>query len=142
MKNILTLIDFTEVTENVIAHAEMCSKAFGAKCWIIHIVTPEPEIVGLEVGPQYIRDDRTIVLKQEHTELQKLKKKLIKSGVDCEALLIQGYIGEIIDEEIKKLTIDMVIIGNNRHGKLYEVVVGSVGREVLNRSKVPVVVVS
>ena len=141
MKNILVLIDFTEVTENVVNHAGLWAKSFDSKCWLVHVASPDPEFVGYEVGPQYIRDDRAQVLKQEHTELMALKKKLKNMDVDCEALLIQGLINETILGEIEKLDIDLIIMGNNRHGKLYEVVVGSVGREVLHKANVPVIVV-
>jgi nucleotide-binding universal stress UspA family protein len=141
MKNILVLIDFTDVSENVLAHSILWAKKFGSKCWLVHVAAPDPEFVGYEIGPKYIRDDRSKILQQEHKDLTSMKNRLEKQGIECEALLIQGYIHETILDEIKKLKIELIIMGNNRHGKLYEVVVGSVGKEVLNKANVPVVVV-
>ena len=141
MKNILVLIDFTDITDNVLNHGRLWSKSFGAKCWLMHVAAPDPEFVGYEIGPKYIRDDRSKVLQQEHRDLTAMKKTMESDGVDCEALLVQGYVNETILDEIKRLNIDVIIMGNKRHGKLYEVVVGSVGREILRNAEVPVVVV-
>jgi len=141
MNNILALIDFTEVSDNVLKHASQWAKNFGAKCWLVHVSSPDPEFVGYDIGPQYIRDDRSRHLKEEHRKLWNKKKELEKEGLECEALLIQGPASEIIFSEIKKLNIDLIVIGNNRHGQLYEAVVGSIGRAVLHKANIPVVVV-
>ena len=103
MKNILVLLDLTEVSENVIRHAGIWAEKFDAKCWLVHVAAPDPEFVGYEVGPKYIRDDRSKVLRDEHRELSELKNKLKNTGVDCEALLIQGYVNECILGEVEKI---------------------------------------
>ena len=140
-KNLLILIDFSEKYRHILDYGVEIGRAFGSKIWLLHVAGPEPDFVGYEVGPQYIRNQRAEQLRQEHKQMGALKEELRRSGLDCEALLIHGAIERSILDEIEKLEIDLVVLGNNRHGRLYEMVVGSVGREVLHAVNIPVVLV-
>ncbi len=62
----------------------------GAKIWLVHVAAPDPEFVGYEPGPQYIRDDRAKVLLAEHKKLASYIKSLEGKGYKAEALLVQG----------------------------------------------------
>ena len=52
-----------------------CRK-FGSKIWLVHIAAPDPDFVGYEVGPQYIRDHRADELKKEHKLVKKYADEL------------------------------------------------------------------
>ena len=140
-KNILALIDFSEITQTVADSAGELAKLYGAKCWLMHVAAPDPDFVGYDVGPQYIRDSRADVLREEHQTLQTLKKQLETNHVEAEALLVQGALNETILAEIEKLDIDMIVIGSHGRSKLYELVVGSVCEYMLRHSPVPIVVI-
>jgi hypothetical protein len=56
MKNISGNIDFTENESLLIDKAFEMAKSFDSKLWLMHIATADPDFVGYEVGPQYIRD--------------------------------------------------------------------------------------
>lgn len=62
MKNILVTIDFNENENLLLDKAYQMAKAFGAKLWLMHIAAPDPDFVGYDVGPQYIRDARATEL--------------------------------------------------------------------------------
>lgn len=141
VKNILGLLDFSPVSDQVILKAGELSKLYNAKCWLIHIAAPDPYFVGYEIGPQYIRDDKASSLKKEHDVLQSYKKTLQEAGVDCEALLIQGQINSTITSEIEKLQIDLIILGSHGHSRLYDLIVGSVCEYTLRNSKIPMLVI-
>ncbi len=141
VKNILGLLDFSPVSDHVILNAGELSKLYDAKCWLIHVAAPDPDFVGYEIGPQYIRDAKASRLKKEHDMLQSYKDTLQETGVDCEALLIQGQINSTITLEINKLQIDLVILGSHGHGRLYDLVVGSVCEYMLRNSKIPMLVI-
>ena len=74
MKNILVTIDLEDHAEQLIGHAAEWAKAFGAKVWLMHVAAPDPDFVGYEVGPQYIRDGRAEELREEHRMLQACAK--------------------------------------------------------------------
>lgn len=141
IKNILGLLDFSPISDQVILKAGELSKLYDAKCWLIHVAAPDPYFVGYEIGPQYIRDAKASRLRKEHDMLQSYKKTLQETGIDCEVLLIQGQINSTITSEIKKLQIDLVILGSHGHGRLYDVIVGSVCEYMLRNSKIPMLVI-
>lgn len=70
MKNILVTIDFDVKTTLLIDNAYKLANAFGSKVWLVHIAAPDPDFVGYEIGPQYIRDNRAYELREEHRQLQ------------------------------------------------------------------------
>lgn len=140
-KNILGLLDFSPVSDQVVIKAGELSKLYDAKCWLVHVAAPDPSFVGYEIGPKYIRDDRASVLKKEHDMLQIYKKTLQDTGVNCEALLIQGQINPTIASEIKKLQIDMIVLGSHGHSRLYDLIVGSVCEYTLRNAKIPMLVI-
>jgi nucleotide-binding universal stress UspA family protein len=139
--NILALIDFSKSSDKVVERAGELAAFYGAKCWLIHIAMPDPEFVGYDVGPKYVRDHRAGVLKEEHKQLHTYKTKLEGMGVNAEALLIQGAINSTIKHEVKKLEIDMIILGTHGRSRMYNLVVGSVCEYLLRHSPVPLVVI-
>lgn len=141
MKNILVCIDFDDNEKLLIDKAYEFGKVFNSKIWLMHIAAPEPDFVGFEVGPQYIRDDRASELRSEHQRLQEYSSNLIKKGVDADGLLIQGATAEMVIEESKKLAVDLIILGHNEHGFLYKIFVGSVADDIINKSKIPVLLI-
>jgi nucleotide-binding universal stress UspA family protein len=139
-KNILGLIDFSLVSEDVVAKTAELSKVYNAKCWLIHIASPDPDFVGYDVGPEYIRETRAEHLMDEHEKLGEYKSKLISEGVNCEALLIQGEIIQTVHQEVVKLGIDLIVLGSHGRSVLYELLVGSVCENLLKTAKVPLVI--
>lgn len=141
MKNILVTIDFKNNEELIIEKAFQLAAPFKSKIWLVHIVAPEPDFVGYEVGPQYIRDSRASELREEHRQLQQYASNLKQKGIDAEGLLIQGATIEMIIEESKKLNIDLIIAGHHEHNFLYNSFVGSVSSKIIRKSKIPVLIV-
>lgn len=141
MKNILVALDFKGNEKLLIDTAYEFALAFEAKIWLVHIVAPNPDYVGYEAGPQYIRDNRAIQLKKEHKLLETYANNLNKKGVKSEGLLVQGATIEMIMKETNKLNIDLIIIGHQEHDFLYKAIFGSVSRNIIKKSKIPVLIV-
>lgn len=141
MKNILLAIDFNNSEKLLMDKAQDWAKAFGAKIWMLHVASPEPEFVGFGVGPQYIRDSMAEELKKEHKMLFEYANQFKSKGIDAEGLLIKGATTEMIMEEAKKLNIDLIITGHHDHSLLYKLFFGSVAAGVIRKSKVPVLLI-
>lgn len=141
MKNILVTINFDKNEKLLIDKAFQLAEAFDSKIWLMHIAAPNPDFVGYEVGPQYIRDSRATELRKEHKQLQEYSIGLKTKGVDSEGLLIQGATIEMIIEESKKLNIDLIITGHHDHGFFYNAFVGSVSTKIIKNSKIPVLLI-
>lgn len=141
MKNLLVAIDFTENEQLLIDKAFQLAEAFGSKLWLMHIVAPDPDFVGFDVGPQYIRDSRAEEIRKEHRLLQEYTASLEEKGVASEGLLIQGATTEMILKESTHLNVDLIMAGHHEHGFFYNAFLGSVSTEILKKSKIPVLIV-
>ena len=141
MKNIFLALDFEEKASLLVEHAMQLAKSFGAKVWIVHIAAPDPDFIGYKVGPQYIRDTRATELRGEHRFLQTVAKDFADKGMDAEALLIQGPTVEMILDEAQKLNSDLIITGSHDHGFLHNALHGNTAKELLNKSKIPLLIV-
>jgi nucleotide-binding universal stress UspA family protein len=141
MRNILVTIDFRENEYKLTDKAIELAKMFDSKIWLIHIVAPDPDFIGYEVGPQYIRDYTSEIIRDEHKKLHELATILKGQGINADGLLMQGPTIEMIIEESNKLYIDLIITGHHEHGFFYRTFVESVSVGILNKSKIPILVV-
>ena len=141
MENILITLELGEHTEYLLDKAEELTHLQGAKVWLLHVAAPDPEFVGYAAGPQYIRDFRADELKQEHKMLQEYAQRFKDRGVDSEGLVIPGATIEMIMKESEKLEADLIITGHQSHGFMYTMFFGSVSKNIVSQSKVPVMVV-
>ena len=140
MKNILVAIDFEGGALSLIDKANELAEKFGSKIWVMHVAAPDPEFVGIEIGPQSERDFRATELRSEHRTVQLYTSMLKKKGIKAEGLLIQGATVDTIVEESFKLDIDLIIIGHNKHGFLYKTFAGNTDAALIRKSKVPVMI--
>ena len=141
MKNVLAAVDFSAVSERVLEHAAALARAESARLWLVHVAAPDPEFVGLAVGPQHVRDHRAAELRKEHRELQQRAERLRASGIEATALLVQGQTVEVLLAEADRLAADVIVIGSHGRGALHRALVGSACEGVLRRTTRPTLVV-
>jgi nucleotide-binding universal stress UspA family protein len=141
MKNILVCIDFEDDPEILLNKAIEFGIAFEANVSLVHVAAPDPDFVGYEAGPQYIRDARADELKEEHKLLHKYANKLIDKGISTKAFLIQGSTIETIIEKARKTNSDLIILGQHRKSFIYKTLYGSVSEEVMRKTKIPVLII-
>jgi nucleotide-binding universal stress UspA family protein len=134
-------IDFSDVTEKVLATARELARSFGSKIVLLHISEPEPEFVGFEPGPQSVRASVARDFKAEHQRLDELKASFAGQGSEVLALHIQGSIVEKILDQAAEHGAGLIVIGSHGHGALYSLLVGSVTTGVLKNAPCPVLVV-
>lgn len=141
MNTIVVAIDFSPLSEAVIAQAVAVASASPASILLVHTAAPDPEFVGYEVGPQYIRDSRADRLREEHRLLQEKAEALRKQGFDATALLVEGPAAATILSVAEDKGASLIVLGSHGHGALARLFLGSVSTQVVNRSPVPVLVV-
>ena len=140
-KNILVAVDFNDSADKLLNYAESMADKFGAKLWIVHVAAPDPDFVGYETGPQYIRDSRADELKGDHKKLQDLCNTFISNKIQAEALLIQGSTVETLIEEINSLHADLLIVGTHHHSFLHNLFSESVSSKLFDRVKTPLLAI-
>lgn len=141
LKNILLAVDLKSSDQHLADYAGTLAEKFNSKIWIVHVAAPDPDFVGYEVGPTYIREMRAEELRTEHRKLQQLAENFQAKSIDAESLLIQGPTVDILKEEINKLHIDLLIMGARHHTALYEVFVGHTSVKIIKDIPIPVLIV-
>ncbi|MFD1095047.1 universal stress protein [Salegentibacter chungangensis] len=141
INNILVAIDFNDAVGDLLGYAESIAEKYGSKIWIVHVAEPEPDFVGYEPGPQYIRDMKAEEFQEEHRTLQSLTETFIDKSIPSEALLIQGSTVDTVMEEAEKLNCDLLVLGTHKHSFLHNLLGESVSLEILKKSSFPMLTV-
>ncbi len=138
---ILACIDLSDSTDIVMEKTEELAKGLSAKVWLIHNALPEPDRIEFKVDPIAAREELAEQFHVEHRQIQGLAERLREAGIDAAALLVHGDTLDTILTEADDLDVDMIVVGSHGHGAMYSLLVGAVSKGVLNKSKVPVLVV-
>jgi nucleotide-binding universal stress UspA family protein len=141
MQNIIVPVDFSPITASVIDIAKTIAGCFSARLWLVHVVSPDPDFVGYDAGPQSVRDEVASHLREEHQQLQSAAAEIREAGIETTALLVQGPTAEKILAEAAAHDADLIIMGSHGHGALYRALMGSVGERVLRRAHCPVTII-
>lgn len=141
MKNILTPLDLKAETGTVMEHATELARVMDAKLWVLHVAAPNPDFVGYEAGPQYIRDVRADTLREERAELHRITSLISAKGMDAQPLLVMGPTVETILAEAGRLKADIIVMGTHGRRGLAKAFMGSTCDDVLRANRFPVLVV-
>ncbi len=141
LKNIMVAVDFNDSIGELMVYAESLAEKFGAKIWVLHVAEPQPDFVGYEPGPQYIRDIKAEEYREEHYNLQEVCKNFIGDEIESEGLLIQGSTVETVLEEARKLNVDLLIVGTHKHSFLHNLLKESVSMELLKKAEIPMLTI-
>lgn len=141
MKHVIAAVDFSELSEIVINRAAELARVFSAKLTLIHVAAADPDFVGYDAGPQVVRDNRADELREERHELQNHAEQLRASGIETDALLVEGPTIEKILEKVRELPADLIVLGSHGKGALRSVLLGSVSQGILRKASCPLLVV-
>jgi len=123
LKNILVTIDFDKKVELLLDMAFELAESFDAKIWLLHLFDADQDI------------------RKDHKMLQGYVKELREKGINTEELLLRGPTIEMIIKESTMLNIDLIIAGHHKHSFIYNALVASPNSQIINKSKIPVLIV-
>ena len=138
---ILAAVDFSPVTAQVLATLKQIAATFPAEVWLVHVAPPDPAFIGYEAGPHAVRNQVAVEHHARHQQLQELAERLRSDGVETTALLLQGATVVTLIAEAERLQAAMLVLGSHGHGRVYDIVVGSVAEGVVRAAKLPVLLV-
>lgn len=141
LKNILVAVDFNDAVGELLGYAEGMAEKFGAKIWVVHVAEPDSDMIGVETGPQYIRNFKAEDLRDVHRNLQTICKTFLGEEVTYEALLIQGSTVETVLEEARKLKSDLLIVGTHKYSFLHNLLQERVSLKLLKKANIPVLAI-
>jgi nucleotide-binding universal stress UspA family protein len=141
IKRILLCVDFSESDEHVINYSTELARQLGASIDLLHVVAPEPDFVGYAAHTYPGRDERAHELRDEKAELAKLIDQIETGGVSATGHMKEAPTVDGILEVAGKHGQDMIVIGSHSKGAITTLLLGSVAKDVVKRSRVPVLVV-
>ncbi len=128
------------MTGDVLSCASRLASSLDLELVVLLVADPSPDFVGYEAGPDSVRHNVAEHLREEHRQLEEIVAALDK-GVRARPLMVQGVAMERIADHAARLGAEYIVLGSHGHGKLYDLLVGSVADGVLRSAKVPVVMV-
>ena len=142
MKTIVALVDLSEDAFKVLKQAHRMAAAFGSRVVLLHVVPPQPVVMDLGIAsPTVMETPSPEAVAADGAKLQEMQDSLSKFGITVESRQLANGSADSVMEEIKSLEADLVIMGSHRHGVLYNLFVGSVTHDVLQRMTCPVLLV-
>lgn len=140
-RRILACVDFSPVTAAVVENVLALATASSAEVELLHVAAPEPDFLGYSPGPQTVRDSVAAELRAEHRELDALAERFRAAGIKVSPRMVAGATLETILEHTERFAPDLIVLGSHGHGRLFDLVVGSVTQGTLRTAQVPVLVV-
>lgn len=141
MKNILVALELRGDTTRVLEQAVELARSCRAKLWLLHVADPDPDFVGYEPGPQYIRDERAEILKEERSKLHGMVDSLASTGLEVQPIMVMGHAAETILQEAERTGSDLIIMGTHGRRGLAKAFLGSTSDDVLRANRFPVLVI-
>lgn len=142
MKTIVALVDFSDVTANVLKHAQALAEAFRSHVIILHGLQKRPVVVDMGVAsPTMLQNLTPEEIEAQRAKLRKLSGPIAGAGIKVSIEQLPDATVESIVEEARRLKADVIIVGSHHHGTFYDLIVGSVTSGVLRRAACPVLVV-
>lgn len=142
MKTIVAAIDFSDVTEQVLAQTSRLAKATGSKVILTHWVEQLASfynIYGYSVPDandyERVAHERAEAALQRKMELLNLPDE----QVDCE--LLTGVLVDSILDCATKHQADLIVLGSYGHGVISRVLLGSTAQKIINKAALPTLII-
>jgi nucleotide-binding universal stress UspA family protein len=139
MKNILVPTDFSDCANNAARAAMLVATKFKADIHFLHITPYTDETMHVPHGtkPSMTNPQKG----HAQNELNLLVAKATHLGLKATPLLVFDKGGERIENYIKPLMIDLIVMGSHGATGIRELVIGSNTQRVVRHSSVPVLVI-
>lgn len=142
MKNIVALVDFSDLTPKVLDRTAEQAKAFDARAILLHIV-PEHGVPADSsfASPVVMAPAAPETIKRDYERLISLRDALTQKDVNVLVEQItEGTVEKVIGE-CRKWKADLIVVGSHHHSTIYNWFVGSYTADVLKAAFCPVLVV-
>lgn len=125
IQHILCPVDFSTVSEQTAQQAGNLAARFGSKLTLIHVVSVIPASYGALYGIDFQSVDTLELIRSATEALEEVRKKSIPAGVECHVVAVTGNVSAEIVQEIKKNSVDLVIMATSGAHGVEEFLIGS-----------------
>jgi nucleotide-binding universal stress UspA family protein len=154
IKKILYATDLSENARHAFAYAASLANRYQGKITVLHVMEELPHsaqmrvaaIVGKEKWQEMQKENEGEVLSEIRTRVEEFCKDVSNGLPECpfiveEIIVKSGIPADEILAQSKGKECDMIVMGTHGHGIIGNVLMGSVARRVVRRSKIPVLVI-
>lgn len=154
MKTILIAIDFSEETGLLVDAGLKMAKAFGAQVMLVHTEPPEtgyvvygqgmpPNVAGFysAIPSSGIEKRHQMAIENAQHALDLLKRQFIDNKIIAETILMEGDVARALIELSNRNDIDLLIIGNHKHGRFYNFIFNDIGQNIISHADCNVLVI-
>jgi len=142
MKTILVPVDFSENSHKALNAAVLLAGKMKYQIILLHVYNPS-------IRESYNETHSVMSGSSQETKFDYTKKELKqwaeevknKTKVKCTALLAEGISANVILEIAEKIKAEIIIMGTKRPSGIKQIITGSVASQVINKSKLPVLIV-
>jgi nucleotide-binding universal stress UspA family protein len=141
MKTILAPLDFSRVSEAVVAEATALARALDGRVVLLAVI--QPPVVNYEYAAVMDNLAEITAAGERNAErrIAEIEEKLKAAGVPSESVQVVGGPIPLIIEQAKKVDADYIVMGSHGHTAFYDLLVGSTTHGVLMRAPCPVVII-
>jgi nucleotide-binding universal stress UspA family protein len=129
----------TTIASPIVVKTLELANAFSSKVWILHVVPPTRQHP-YNVDSTISRRELAAELRHEHDFLHHLAKcmKDKNKDIDAKALLVEGPIINTILDKSERLTVDLIVLGCHKHGRLYGAILDDTEEGLLSKCTRPI----
>jgi nucleotide-binding universal stress UspA family protein len=149
---VLVPLDGSEVSEQALAHAQSVARAFGARVYLLQVISLSHEYEAVRGGGdesltalEYARDTAREITAARQTRaeayLAAMATRLEETGIQVDTSVRQGSALDNITDFVEVTGIDLIVMSTHGRGGLQRLLVGSVTDRVIRSSHVPVLAI-
>ena len=141
MKTILTPVDFSSATAQVIDAAVDLARAVEGKVILLHSNQPPTVTADYGLAMENVQEIISATEKASARQLEHLLRDLSNRGVDASSASATGPAVSAIVDKANEVNAAYIVMGSHGHTALYDLLVGSTTHGVLKKSTCPVLIV-
>lgn len=141
MTRIILPVDFMHQSDILINGAIEFAKKMNGTLHLIHIAATDIGFAIGDMGFQYFPEIEQNEIRQELQQLRDMEEYIKSQGVECDHILKQGISKETILEYAKEKNADYIAMGSHGRSGIYDIVIGSLTKEITKSSHIPVLVI-
>ena len=133
---ILVATDFSRTSDRALEHALSLARTYSSRIFLAHLLP-----VDLMMAPEPAAVFSDQMLQAARAEVDRLESSGRFFGVSHEAIIEEGSLWPNLENLIRRLGIDLVVVGTHGKGAVQKVLIGSSAEEVFRNAQVPVLTV-
>jgi nucleotide-binding universal stress UspA family protein len=138
IKNIFFVTDLGSASRLAMPYAIALARRYHSQITLVHALGAVPFTpIPYEPVPLLDERPRPLVLPQ----MEELQRECIENGIEAQVALRDGEMLEVLNDELRAIHADLVILGTHSHGSLHRVLLGSHAEQVIRHTPCGVMMV-